>query len=210
MTDTGRTQSRSDKVIFFDVDGVLTYIDSNPRNNGLEASRIALLKQIVDQTGAMLVCISSWKGYPIDGKFWRPSIYHTLEKALAAQGLVITDETAYIKPVMKEKYAKNPELIPPLTVGNAGSYMDEVYEPGYERAAEVYRWLQAHPEVNRFVILDDEDHSWKDYGYDLFWIRPNYFELNGGLKPWHVKRAIELLLSAPSDAHTYSNADAIR
>lgn len=202
-------EQSKDRVVFFDVDGVLTYINSYDHDNecGLEPSRIALLKMIVDKTGAKLVCISSWKGYEINGKRWQPSIYRRLVEALAVQGLEIADETIYVPPKVREKYAAKQEPLPPFSFENIEKYIQEVYEPGYCRVREVYNWLQAHPEVERFIILDDEDHEWSFFGYDHFWIQPDYFDPDGGLKPWHVEKAIELLLSTKPMMFVWPDAD---
>ena len=47
-------------------------------------------------------------------------------------------------------------------------------------------------EVDSFVILDDEDWNWSDYGYENNWIQPTWSG-NGGLKREHVDKAIEIL-----------------
>lgn len=158
------------KIIFFDVDGILTYTNSGSENNGIDKSRVALLKKIVEKTDAKLVIISSWKGYFLDDEtFWRPSIYKNLEDILNEYGLSIYGETLFIK---------------------RNSERNKHYET---RAAEVYNWLKEHDNVKSFVILDDEDHDWSFFGYDKYWIRPSYFEKDGGLHPEHVKKAIEIL-----------------
>ena len=62
---------------------------------------------------------------------------------------------------------------------------------GTGRAAEVNKWINEH-EVDSFVILDDEDWNWSDYGYENNWIQPTWSG-NGGLKREHVDKAIEIL-----------------
>lgn len=62
---------------------------------------------------------------------------------------------------------------------------------GTGRAAEIQKWISEH-EVDSFVILDDEDYDWANYGYENNWIRPTWFG-NGGLKREHVNKAIEIL-----------------
>lgn len=181
------------KIIFFDVDGILTYINSNKKNEGIDESRVELLKEIVDKTGADLVVISSWKGYPLDdGTFYRPKCFGTLKRVLSAHGLTIVDETIYVPPKRKENSAcKDSDSV---VIGDMDAYIRENFEPGYGRSREVYNWLATHPEVENFVILDDEDHEWDFYGYDKYWVRPSWFEPDGGLKPEHVKAAVKILM----------------
>lgn len=181
------------KIIFFDVDGILTYINSNKENDGIDESRVELLKEIVDKTEADLVVISSWKGYPLDdGTFYKPKCFGTLKRVLSAHGLTIVDETIYVPPKRKENSAcKDSDSV---VIGDMDAYIRENFEPGYGRSREVYNWLAAHPEVKDFVILDDEDHEWDYYGYDKHWIRPSWFEPDGGLKPEHVKAAVKILM----------------
>ena len=64
------------KVIFLDVDGILTYINSGEQNEGIDETRVERLKEIVDETDAKIVIISSWKGYYLkDGSYYKPKIY---------------------------------------------------------------------------------------------------------------------------------------
>ncbi len=63
------------KVIFLDIDGVLN--DNNTYNTdrtpvgfcGIEDRFIALLKEIIDQTGAIIILCSSWKDFWEDETF---------------------------------------------------------------------------------------------------------------------------------------------
>ena len=61
---------------------------------------------------------------------------------------------------------------------------------GTGRAAEIKEWIDAH-DVEEFVILDDEDWSWSEYGYDKNWIQSSWFD--GGLKTEHIQKAIKIL-----------------
>lgn len=42
-----------------------------------------------------------------------------------------------------------------------------------------------------FVILDDEDHDWSDYGFDSRWIKTSWYE--GGLQEKDVAEAVRIL-----------------
>ena len=85
------------KVIFLDVDGVLNEAYSKSRSPhgfiGVDDYKVAVLKQIVDATGAVIVLSSTWK------KEWSAdpdeigidAVY--LNKKLAKYGLRIIDKT---------------------------------------------------------------------------------------------------------------------
>lgn len=52
------------KIIFLDIDGVLNYLGCKARVKsclGIEDEKLALLKQLVDTTGAKIVLVSTWK-----------------------------------------------------------------------------------------------------------------------------------------------------
>ena len=53
------------KIIFLDIDGVLNYVGCKARSTtgclGIDDEKVKLLKQIIDQTGAIVVLTSTWK-----------------------------------------------------------------------------------------------------------------------------------------------------
>ena len=59
----------------------------------------------------------------------------------------------------------------------------------YNRAEEIQEWLDRHPEVDKFVILDDESISGK-FPKNLVQTTMAY-----GLLPTHVRKAIKILNS---------------
>ena len=61
---------------------------------------------------------------------------------------------------------------------------------GTGRAAEVEKWLMDH-QTDGFVILDDEDHDWSDYGFDSHWIQTSWYE--SGLQEKDVAEAVRIL-----------------
>lgn len=84
------------KVIFLGVDGVLNYRGCKSRCKGflgVEPEKVALLKQIVDATGAKIVLSSTWRlGYNKDQKSYHGFRRH-LEKRLNEHGLSVYDVT---------------------------------------------------------------------------------------------------------------------
>lgn len=139
------------------------------------------MKQICDATNAKVVISSSWRG----SEDYTPRIYHTLIDILISNGIEVIGDTPYIK---TEFNGDVPESIAMSTLEDL-PYLKIKHGTG--RAAEIEKYIQKH-DVENFVILDDEDFEWNDYGYETHWIQPTWFG-NGGLKQEHVSRAIEIL-----------------
>lgn len=170
------------KIIFLDVDGELTYSDyQNEDTANIDIEKVKLLKEICDKTNAKVVISSSWRGY---GDY-TPRIYCILLDILNKYDIEVIDKTSYIPTEFDGDVS---ELTACTTVEEL-PYFQIKYGTG--RAAEIQKWINEH-DVDSFVILDDEDFSWSDYGYDKHWIQPTWFG-NGGLKEEHVIKAIEIL-----------------
>ena len=150
----------------------------NEETENIDLEKVRLLKEICDSTGASVVISSSWRGTTD----CVPGCYHALVNILQANGICVLGN------------------IPNLNSGNESSResftLDELEtmeeEEGTGTAAEIQAWLGEHPEVFNFLILDDLDFRWKEYGYDTHWIQPDWFG-NGGLKREHVEQAIKML-----------------
>lgn len=114
------------KVIFLDFDGVLNSVNT-PGVYGmdgpmLEPEKMALLKQLVDATGAEIVLTTSWREHWSADPKECDSTGSRIRQIFAACGLRILDRT--------------PEL-------------------HTQREQEILSWLDGHPEVRQFVVLDD-------------------------------------------------------
>lgn len=169
------------KIVFLDVDGELTYSNyENEETEDIDPEKVKLLKEICDFTHAKVVISSSWRGT----ENHTPQRYSILLKILKNNAIEVIDDIPYIEPEYEVSTSgcKGVSLVEPL------SYKIKY---GTGRAAEVQRWLSLH-DVDRFVILDDEDWDWASYGYEKYWIQPTWFG-DGGLKPEHVVKAIEIL-----------------
>ena len=87
------------KAIFLDIDGVLNCSDSKSECNGyvgIDNVRIRRLKHIIDETGARIILISSWK------EFWYKNLYdkilqdelaNYLDRKFKRERLIIFDKT---------------------------------------------------------------------------------------------------------------------
>ena len=62
-----------------------------------------------------------------------------------------------------------------------------------ERGAGILRYLEEHPEISRFVILDDYSFDFREQGLLPFWVRTDFEEETGGLQEKHVKQAARIL-----------------
>lgn len=174
------------KVIFLDVDGVLTTCSyNNPDTNHINLEKVQILSQIVNRTDAKIVLTSTWKmGYDKDsGK--KENYYRVLENILAQYGLEIFDITENIPEKIKNPLPQNFSL----------EDLDNVEGVhGTGRAAEVEKWIRDHS-VENFVILDDEDHDWKEYGMDEHWLHTSYYgpDCEVGLLEKHIDKICYIL-----------------
>ena len=150
------------KVIFLDIDGVLTHTDYlNWQTRHIDPERVRFLAKIVELTDAQIVLTSTWKdGYDRQsGK--KDDYYVVLEHVLAEHDLKIYDITDNIPEEVLEQI---PSVI-------SLDQLDIHCKHGTGRAAEVEKWLMDH-QADGFVILDDEDHDWSDYGLTVAGYRP--------------------------------------
>ena len=141
------------KVIFLDIDGVVNYFPepeySDWRSHkkiknvpsccgfmGVQTSHLKILKKIVDATDSIIVLVSSWK------EGWERYVY---------SGFKILNETSPTD--VGGKYLHN-------KFRRAGLQIDETtlqYETFWGgRADGIIKYLNAHPAVTHYVILDDE------------------------------------------------------
>lgn len=156
------------KVIFLDVDGVLTSEDYlNGVEFDLSEEKIKLLKKIVEQTNAKIVLSSSWKN--------KTRNFPVLENLLNKNDLEIYDTTPEIKRIRRINH----------------KYMDlPIVNIDSKRGEEINKWVLDHnPES--FVILDDNLHNFDKFDLDKHLVQTNYYD--GGLKEEHVEKALEIL-----------------
>ena len=170
------------KIIFLDCDGELTYSDyENEETANIDIEKVKLLKEICDKTDAKVVISSSWRG----SDSYTPRIYYILIDILTSNGIEVLGDTPHLP---TEFEGNDPDSISSTTLEEF-PYLKTKYGTG--RAAEIQKWISEH-DVDNFVILDDEDFNWSDYGYDTHWIQPTWFG-DGGLKREHVDMAIVIL-----------------
>ena len=63
------------------------------------------------------------------------------------------------------------------------------------RGEEILRWLVDHPEVDKYVILDDDDYDFWQIGPEItdYLVQTDFYAKDGGLQDKHVEKAIKIL-----------------
>lgn len=164
------------KVLFLDLDGVVNSADymehrrhlPRPTQHSIDAPTVPRLNAITDRTGAKIVISSSWRlaRYPDHdpGPVWR------LRRILAAHG--VTGDIIDVTPHLLEQ-------VPGWVIGK-----------GRERGYEIQAWLDGHPEVTSFAILDDDS--------DMVHLALRHVKTSWktGLLDEHVERVIAMLSDA--------------
>ena len=153
------------KIIFLDFDGVITTPETK-WNIGLVY--IKRIKKICDETGAKIVISSSWQRYSKDKETREERIKNWLE------GILMKGYNGAIRQFF-EKY----------TYDMSGRFYGEY---GPNRGADIKSWLTRHPEVDKYVIIDDEDDMLDEQLYNFIqtdWVF--------GIQDREVYLAIEVL-----------------
>ena len=185
------------KVIFLDIDGVMNSQDraiylhdlykqglcsqdeyddwDMPYDDTLNA-----LDYIVKNTGALIVLSSTWRG--------SPERIQKLNSCFKPYGFQIYDKTChgvYIEDIKRMGF--NPDNVYDYSEMYNGHpckpYTDD-------RGAEIAYWLDQHPEVESFVILDDDIADIKPY-YTKEHIQTDFYK--DALNMDCAKRAVEIL-----------------
>eukprot|EP00931_Biecheleriopsis_adriatica_P091779 TRINITY_DN65658_c0_g1_i1.p1 TRINITY_DN65658_c0_g1~~TRINITY_DN65658_c0_g1_i1.p1 ORF type:complete len:190 (+),score=20.73 TRINITY_DN65658_c0_g1_i1:39-608(+) len=158
--DVGGSAAKELTVIFLDLDGVLNRTASATHIR-LDEDLIKNLKDLVDRSDAHIVLSTYWRKFD-----------------------------AYIAYVLS-RYGIAAERIIGSTPGPGhldGSSFDEVVY--VSRSDEIYAWLQEHPEVTSFVVLDDRAYAGRHPS-----IAPYFVQTRSdlGLSVLDVEKALEIL-----------------
>lgn len=159
-------------VIFLDIDYVLngeSTTDHIGRIRGIDDEKVALLKELVDYSNAILVLSSSWK------KYWSKDL---INDGKSLRGNTTKRYGRYINHKLAKYNLKIEDKV------------EDIY--WRDRALEIRQWLETHPEVKNFVILDDVDFRWRRYGLDSHWVdtyeKDDIYWIEG-LTPYHIEKA---------------------
>jgi hypothetical protein len=154
------------KVIFLDIDGVLNCNSTRERIGGIyfvEDDKIEILQEIIEYTDAKVVLSSTWRiGWEM---MQNDPNYHDKHFEMLRDKLQEHGIQLYDRtPIMS----------------------------GEHRGREIDEWLRCHPNVESFVILDDDSDMDEHIGR-LVKTRWNAVGYGGGLMRKHIKLATELL-----------------
>lgn len=153
------------KVIFLDVDGVLNCSESQSKcgdYTGIDDKRVKLLRNLVRTSHAAIVLVSSWKDdWERVDKESQNEYGDYLDRKLKREGLYVLDKT------------------------------DDDPRGDYYRGRSILTWLEKHPNVESWVVLDDEMFDYEECGVVSRLVLTD--NENGGLCEEHVQRALELL-----------------
>ncbi len=164
-----KTKAVNIKVVFLDIDGVLNCQDTEETccdYIGIDDTKVTLLKQIIDATGAIIILISSWKeGWTSNPNFkiTQDELATYLDEKLAKQGLVIQSKT---------------------------------FDGNSNRGKGIIRFIDKQKEIginiDKYIILDDEMFDYLEVDIAEHLIKTSF--CRNGLELEHVKRAIEALV----------------
>ena len=114
------------KIIFLDFDGVITTLRTQWE---LDDEKMALVRRICDETGAKIVISSTWR--------WG-SLETTLKKIFG-------------KDYDDSHYLLNTGTVIDITTRDRSFIKDWIV-----RGHQIQKWLDEHPEVENYIILDDD------------------------------------------------------
>ena len=191
------------KIIFLDIDGVL-----NSENHGKELHKLLEqgkmsekkyydtwdlpyegtllpLKKIVDETNAQIVLSSSWR---LLGKK-RIDLLNEIFKPYGFQIMDIIPHGVLLEDLEKLGFDKDNCYDAKYRYTSLG-YEESYKIKTWDRGAEIAMWLSQHPNVESFVILDDD---WLDIVpyYEEHLVQTLFF--NWGLTFELANKAIEIL-----------------
>lgn len=158
------------KIIFLDVDGVLNSIGWMQKNRGklhgsaeIDPSKVRLLKQIIDETGAKVVLSSTWRD--LDGSDGEPRhpMYDYLVEELGKCGIQIFSRTPLIN-------NDRPKEI--------RAWLDETQ-------FEIKKLISLDDDFG--------EKDYEKQGITGRLIKTQFWDVDGGLNKEHVEKAIKLL-----------------
>ena len=148
------------KVIFLDFDGVITI----PPKWYINANKIKWIKKIIDETDAKIVVSSSWR---------RENVKETINDMIGKTKRCPRNKMLYW-------------LIDNLY--DVTSWFSDKKYKGTGRGGEIQTWLDKHPEVDNYVIIDDDGDMLDSQLYHF--VQTNYED---GITETEAIRAIKVL-----------------
>ena len=177
--------------LFLDIDGVLNaepdfklpkkapWLKTSEEDiyNGISQPRVARLARIVEETGAKIVLVSSWKAY-----------YHKLIKG---------EDDLHVGKYLTNSLSRKRLRIYDTTYGYEHR---GIFNRGYGILCWILNWVKEHPDqsVGGIVILDDEEFDYEEQGLKDWVVLTDYYgdDKNvAGLTDSKAQQAIDILRS---------------
>ena len=162
--------------IFLDIDGVLNCHTSKSKcgqYTGIDKDKVKRLARIVNETNSKIVLTSTWK------HGWQPNHAYSIERT----SLYEFPENYHAKYLDNHLMKKGKLTIYDKTHDNHNNI--------YYRGSGIYNWLESHPKVKNWVVLDDDRFP----DFETFGIYPHLVLTNPllGLTDDDADAAIEIL-----------------
>ena len=155
------------RIIFLDIDGVLNCECSDSRCEGylgIDDKKAEVLREIVDRSNAAIVLISSWK-------------------------------SGWIRdPLSKDEQSRHADYLDRKLRKHHMRILDKTEDDGWNRGHGIIKWLSERPNVDSWVVLDDE--VFRDYeacGILSHLVKTNFYSHYGGLQREHIEAALRIL-----------------
>ncbi len=174
------------KIIFLDIDGVLNYNGSEV----FDSVCVSNLKYIVEETGAKIVLISTWKQF-LDADIFNDLSDDSKSDFLYYQNLIHSVFKGNLEIVdITEDYFEKIKMNNQSSVSSLQDLdkLDSSHDSW--RSVEVSWWLEKHSNIESFVIIDDFDCNYSVY-YPNNWIATSWFDK--GLKKEYSLKAVNIL-----------------
>jgi len=160
------------KVIFLDIDGVLNVASKNRDEYGQIFTKrfVDNLSHIISETNAKIVVSSTWR---MRGLNWIKELW--IHRNLPGNVIDITTDCAQL--ISKEKF----------------EFYDQV-----ERGHEIQEWIDDHPEIESYVIIDDDNDMLESQRYNFVRTanninHPDCEDVGYGLTKICAEKAIRIL-----------------
>lgn len=181
------------KVIFLDIDGVLNSVPDHKATHckmnvggdgciGIYKPRLRFLKQIVDATDAKIVLISSWKE---DYEKYRNQVKEYLNTDMKEPLYVYFERAEYGYYLHKKFHRMGLEIFDTTLRYERNRY-------GGDRGEAIIKYLEDHPDITNWIVLDDEIFDdYNEFGILPYLIKTSFY--TGALDEYYVARAISML-----------------
>lgn len=160
-------QRKSDRIIFLDIDGVLNSMELFDKIQDGKAEPFMGINVDEENVKQLKYIVDQTEAEIVLSSSWRHAWHEKGPMMKAGKSLDRALARYGMKIISKTKH---------LDKGN--------------RSLEVKDWMQGK-RIQSFVILDDTDYDWEEYGLEKQWVRTSF--MDGGLTLEHAQKAVDIL-----------------